>query len=133
MPLDSVNIESQRTRNLRAACDLITPYDKWTTGVRRDPAGRMCALGALDAVFASHTGPIDCRDPAGRSTFEWTHTSPEVALLATKARVWGFGDLPATKVANHNNHLGHAATLEMFHEAIEASVELDMAAMAKAA
>ncbi len=125
MPLDGTNFtpyESARTRNLKAARALIASPDHWTTGVRNDGRGRMCALGALDQVLLGLNGRAF---PRLLLDYDKVHDSPEAALLASKATVAYVGG-PASRVAAHNNTKGHAATLEMFDGAINASIELDM-------
>lgn len=97
-------------KELIAARSFIDTPDKWTTETRLDSDGRMCALGAIDAVH----GIQYSRD-----------NSPTVKALAQSAHLlWPEGTPPAAPawtVADYNNNHpdGHAAVLRMFNHAIQ--------------
>lgn len=115
MPFDQANYEPADSilRNLITARAAIANESAWCVGDRLNQRGQRCALGALDAAFGRYCGAVD---------------QPEVELLA-RFSVYPLGSLhprwgkiyhPAMQVAQHNNEMGHAATLEMFDRAIAA-------------
>lgn len=113
MPFDSVNIpESRCTAFLKAARALITPRKRWIVGIRNNYAGRMCAIGALEHVMGQAWREYD------------DGTTMPVKLLASKSQRPSPDLLNA--IAQHNNQLGHKATLKMFDEAITESIERDV-------
>ena len=116
MPFDNANVpESPRTRALRRARNLIAKG--WVAGIRQS-GNNYCALGALDrtcpmsirvstedflGTFATFRGHDKCNNT---TVHDWSNSHQ--------------------KIAAHSNMTGQMGAVEMFDNAIAASVELDM-------
>lgn len=115
-------------RNLEKAREIITPKDKWCTGLRwrmrEDGEYAHCALGAIEAAI----GGIEQKNLADCCT-------PEVVALvaaippaekATTAKSWGVNISNAAHVATYNNRSNHQTILTWFDRAIELQREHPM-------
>lgn len=118
MPFDQVNftlpaVETDEVlRNLIKARAVIADSSNWCVGLRNNPLpdGRVqhCALGALQIAF----GQFADSQQEVELLAQFTPPAPSNAPSYEHKANW--------RVANLNNRMGHAATLEMFDRAIAA-------------
>lgn len=132
MPLDMTNSESECTRMLREARDIIAKG--YCAGMRSDGNGNHCALGAVDCALGTFVFPSVLDENAKAAKM--------IGLLAQFATYRGLDRYnydavrddshPLIKIAGHNNMMGKQATLAMFDSAIAKSVKLDTEACVNA-
>lgn len=123
MPLDTSTSESERTRKLREARDVLARG--YCRGVRSDGRGNHCALGAIDTAYK-------CWDRADLS-------NPAIELLGEFCTYRGVDEFnhdivrdeshPIVKIAGHNNMTNKKSMLQAFDKAIEKSMQLDVEAL----
>lgn len=124
MPFDNANIpESKRTRVLKDARAYITPPERHALGSLR-MGHACCALGAIGHAISGDA--MDHMTPLGGEV---------KAVLAKHTTYHGYDKFNCTsvgpnacdesRIAAHNNMLGHGPTLEMFDAAIAESEAMD--------
>jgi hypothetical protein len=107
MPFDGKTNESERTRSLRAARDLISDPSRWCSGV-----GRTFSHDGVKRCAVTAAGDARCFEHAGMFDLLTKHSAyPQDRIRA----------LPRT-----NDDFGHARVMQMFDDAIAESVALDI-------
>jgi hypothetical protein len=124
MPLDSINIESDVTRTLRAAWSLIDRQDKWAVNAlhlrRSGRPDAYCSAGAIAAV-----APYTTARPLNEACVHQLWLAARLGPSAATVR----GD-----VKNYNDGLTtHAALHRWWMRAIKLSVESDAKALVEPA
>jgi hypothetical protein len=124
MPLDSINIESDVTKTLRAAWALIDDRSKWITGdphiVSPDGRHQYCSVGAINAV-----APYTTARPLNQACVHQL----SLAVPAAHARVHSERD----NVVGYNDMIFHDELRGWWMRAIELSVESDAKALVEPA